>query len=138
MPRERKSLSDHKLTGTKPEWISPDVATAPGRPRYPKNISADAKRTFKRLCSILEKRRSVTEGDSELLRLYALAYDRHAKAVAKLEVEGEIRVYHRLDKHGEQVPTEKENLWLPIAVNAEKFMRGCLADLGLSRTIEIR
>lgn len=132
MPRDRKSIPDHKLTGTRPEYVTPDSPLTPGRPRYPKNISADAKRTYKRLCAILEKRRSLTEGDCELLRLYALAYDRHSKAVAKLTLEGEIRMYERESKAGEVYEVEKENLWLPVCCAAEKFMRGCLADLGLS------
>jgi P27 family predicted phage terminase small subunit len=132
MPRERKSLKDHQLHNTKAAWVSPDVSLTPGRPRYPKGISSDAKRTFKRLCLILEKRRNLTEGDSELLRLYAIAYDRHAKAVQKLAAEGEVRVYERESKTGELYDVEKENLWLPVLTNAEKFMRGCLADLGLS------
>jgi P27 family predicted phage terminase small subunit len=132
MPRERKSLADHKLSNTKPEWTSPDIALTPGRPRYPKGISADAKRTYKRLCFILEKRRNLTEGDCELLRLYAIAYDRHAKAAAKLAAEGEIRSYERVSKTGEIYSVEKENLWLSVLTNAEKFMRGCLSDLGLN------
>jgi P27 family predicted phage terminase small subunit len=132
VPRERKSLKDHALQSTKPEWTSPDVSLAPGRPNYPKGISPAAKRTFKRLCAILEKRRNLTEGDSELLRLYAIAYDRHAKAVQKLAAEGEIRMYERESKTGDIYSVEKENLWLPVLTNAEKFMRGCLADLGLN------
>jgi P27 family predicted phage terminase small subunit len=132
MPRERKSIFDHKLAGTKPEWTSPDVSLTPGRPRYPKGISADAKRTYKRLCFILEKRRNLTEGDCELLRLYAIAYDRHAKAASKLAAEGEVRSYERESKTGDIYSVEKENLWLPVLTNAEKFMRGCLSDLGLN------
>jgi P27 family predicted phage terminase small subunit len=132
VPRERKSLPDHKLTGTKPEWVSPSADIKPGRPRYPKGISPDAKRVFKNISRLLEARRSLSEGDGELLRLYALTYDRHARAVEKLKTEGEICTYTRLDKKGEQCQSEQPNLWLKIAQDSEKFMRACLSDLGLN------
>jgi P27 family predicted phage terminase small subunit len=132
MPRERKPLSEHALQGTKPEYVVPESTHPPSRPRYPKGISPEAKRTYKRLCYILEKRRNLTEGDCELLRLYAVAYDRHAKAASKLAAEGEIRSYERESKSGEIYSVDKENLWLPVLTNAEKFMRGCLSDLGLN------
>ncbi len=131
-PMPRKELTEHILNGTRPEWVEPTANLAPGRPKYPRGISLDAKHTFKRLCFLLEKRRNLTEGDCELLRLYSLAYDRHSRAIAALAAEGEIVTYYRLDNHGEQVPSVSKNLWLPVAESCEKFMRGCLADLGLN------
>jgi P27 family predicted phage terminase small subunit len=132
MPMPRKTIPEHELAGTRAEYALPDADVVAGRPKYPRNLSPDAKRVFKRLCRLLEKRRNLTEGDSELLRLYALAYDRHARAIEKLAVEGEVRTYSRLDKHNEQVTFEEQNLWLKITQDSEKFMRGCLADLGLN------
>jgi P27 family predicted phage terminase small subunit len=131
MPMPRKSLTDHKLNGTTPEYATtPDLA--PGRPKYPKGISPDAKRTFKRLCSMLAERRSLTRGDEESLRLYCILFDRHEKSLAKLAEEGEVCTYWRLNNRGEQVPSEKPNLWLRVAQDSEKQMAGLLRDLGLT------
>lgn len=132
-PMPRKSLAEHALTGTKPEYVTPDtVAVAPGRPHYPKGISADARKEFKRLCNLLEKRRSLTPGDEEALRLYAIVFDRHARAIAKLAEEGEIKIYYRLDNQGKQVPSERPNLWLKVAQESERFMVSVLDRLGLT------
>lgn len=131
MPMPRKSLADHKLNGTTPEYAStPDLA--PGRPRYPKGISRDAKKAFKRIAAMLEERRSITRGDEEVLRLYSILFDRHAKAMAKLAEEGEVVTYHRLNNRGESVPSERPNLWLRIAQDSEKHMTALLRDLGLT------
>ena len=131
MPRERRPLIEHQTTGTKPAYIEAEPLAA-GRPRFPKNISTDCKRVFKRLVSLLESRKVLTEGDCELLRLYALNYERHEKALAKLDEQGMVCLYERLDKHGAAHQFEKRNEHLKIAEDCERFMRQCLADLGLS------
>lgn len=133
MPRERKSLADHRLNNTKPEWApasTPDLA--PGRPKYPRGISLEARRTFKRLVRMLEERRSLTRGDEEVLRLYATLFDRHQKALGHIALEGEVCTYHRLNNRGESVPSERPNLWLRIAQDSEKQMAALLRDLGLT------
>jgi P27 family predicted phage terminase small subunit len=132
MPQPRKSLEHHKFHNTKPQYVEPQSDVAAGRPKYPSNISAAAKATFKRLVRLLEHRRVCTAGDAEILRLYAVTFDRHTRALEHLASEGEIVTYLRLNNHGEQVPSVKPNLWLDVATNAEKFMRACLADLGLN------
>jgi P27 family predicted phage terminase small subunit len=132
MARARKSLDEHKLQSTRPQYVEPDVSIAPGRPKYPRNLTPEAKRVFKNTCRLLERRRSLTEADGELIRLLALAHVRHAKAIEKLAEEGEIKTYYRLDKHGEQVASERENLWLQVARDAEKFMVGIYDRLGLT------
>lgn len=133
MSRPRKSLDDHALNGTKPHYApgsTPDLA--PGRPKYPRGISRDAKRAFKRLCSMLAERRSLTRGDEECLRLYAILFDRHAKALEHITTEGEVCTYWRLNNRGEQVPSERPNLWLKISQDSEKQMAALLRDLGLT------
>jgi len=81
MPTPRKSLEDHKLTGTNAAYVEPSSDVPAGRPRFPKNISAEARRVFKRLCALLAARKVLSEGDSELLRLYAVAFTRHERAL---------------------------------------------------------
>jgi P27 family predicted phage terminase small subunit len=132
MPTPRKSLSDHALQNTKAQYVQPDSDVAPGRPKYPRSISGEAKAAFKRLVRLLESRRTCTAGDSEILRLYAVTFDRHSRALEHLAAEGEIAPYTRLDSNGQPHQVWKENLWLKVATDAEKFMRGCLADLGLN------
>jgi P27 family predicted phage terminase small subunit len=130
MPRARKSLDDHKLTGTKPEWTSPDVVIGPSRPRFPKGLTPEARRVFKAISQLLERRRSLTEADGELIRILALTHVRHSKAIEKLAEEGEIKIYYRLDKFGEQVPSERPNLWLDVAQACEKQMISIYDRLG--------
>jgi P27 family predicted phage terminase small subunit len=133
MPMPRKNLDEHLLAGTKPQWS--DVSCAddkPSRPRYPKGLTKEAKKVFRAIALLLERRRSLTEADGELIRLLALTHVRHARAIEKLAAEGEIRVYIRLDARGEQAEVEKENLWLQIARDAEKQMIGIYDRLGFT------
>ncbi len=132
MPMPRKSISAHRLCGTTPEYVVEEAVVESGRPRYPKGISPAARLVFKRLCALLEKRRSLTSGDGELLRLYCVLFDRHARALAAIEKEGEIRTYTRLDNRGEAVQCEKPNLWLKVAENSEAKMISVLDRLGLT------
>jgi len=133
MSRPEKDATLHTLQGTKSvAGKTDDSAAAPGRPKFPKGLPQAARAVFKRIVGLLEKRRHITEGDVELIRLYALLYVRHAKALAKLDAEGEVRVYVRLDSHGTPHDQEKPNYWLKIAETAEKNMVACLDRLGLT------
>lgn len=132
MPRERKSLDEHALTGTKPQYVLPDVEVKPGRPTYPKNLSPESKRFFKLICRQLEKRGNLTEGDQELIRLAAIARDRHERAIEHVKTEGEICTYTKLDKTGAQFESEQPNMWLKIAQDSEKQMVTYLDRLGLT------
>jgi P27 family predicted phage terminase small subunit len=125
--------AEHKLKGTRPTRAADHGADIPGgRPAYPKGISPQAKRVFKRLVRLLEQRRALTHGDGELLRLYSLLYTRHETALAKLTEEGEIKTYFRLNSNGESVPQEKPNLWLKVAETCERNMVACLDRMGLT------
>jgi|SRR5882762_5464622 len=133
MPRAAKSAALHELQGTVSEAKSlTDSQVPPGRPRYPKNLSPDARAEFKRLCALLEARRALTEGDGRLLEIAAQETVRYRRACAKLDAEGEVRTYIRLDSNGQQVPVEKENHWLKIKADAVKTVVACLDRLGLS------
>src|SRR5689334_9347841 len=133
MPTPRKTDAEHALQGTRPQVKEAEgSAAAPGRPKFPKGLSHDARVVFKRIVRLLEKRRHITEGDVELIRLYALLYIRHTKALAKLEAEGEVKIYVRMDSNGQPHDQEKPNLWLKIAETAERNMVACLDRLGLT------
>jgi P27 family predicted phage terminase small subunit len=134
MPTPRKAISEHELSGTRVHYIDDDSAddVKPGRPKYPHGISPEAKSVFKRLVKLLQRRKTLTEGDAELLRLYAVAFDRHRRALEHLTAEGEVCAYTRLDSNGQPHEFLKENLWLKIASDSEKFMRAVLGDCGLN------
>ncbi len=133
MPTPRKSDSMHRLTGTKSQAKpDPEFRVPASRPRAPDDLSPTALAVFKQLCALLRKRRALTAGDAELIRLYAIKHERHAKAKTKIEVEGEIRIYTRLDSNGQPHDVEKENLWLKVATSCEKDMVAILDRLGLT------
>jgi phage terminase small subunit len=132
VPRERKPLADHKLQGTKPEYVVGDSALPPGRPHFPKGLSPDEKKAFKSFSRLLEQRRSLTEGDGEILRLLAVVSVRGQKARRMVAEQGEIRVYTRLDKFGVAHDSERPNLWLKVAQDSEKFVCSLLDRHGLT------
>jgi P27 family predicted phage terminase small subunit len=133
MPRDRKSLEEHELSGTKPQYVLPDTADAPaGRPKYPKGISGEAKSAFKRLVKMLEARKVLTSADQEVLRLYAILFDRHERARLHIAEEGEIVESEAASKTGAVYTIEKENPWLAIAQNCERNMAALLQQLGLT------
>jgi P27 family predicted phage terminase small subunit len=132
MPRERKDLETHKLQNTKPSYVEPKSDVDSSRPKYPKGLTPEAKRVFKNVTRLLERRRSLTEADGELVRFLALTHVRHARAVEKLAEQGEIRMYTRLDSNGQPHEFEKENLWLAVATTAEKQMIGIYDRLGFT------
>jgi P27 family predicted phage terminase small subunit len=103
-----------------------------GRPSVPKGLSKPARKVFKNLCRLLAARRVLTGGDVEILRLYAMLYDRHARAAEALAKQGEVVVYTRLNSSGKEVEMEKQNLWFAIAKDSEKQMVGILDRLGLT------
>jgi P27 family predicted phage terminase small subunit len=130
--RDRKSLEDHKLQHTTPQYILPDSDVPAGRPKYPKNITGESRACFKRLTKMLEERRTVTQGDAEILRLYAYLFDRHSRALGHLATEGEIVPTQVIGKNGDPITVMKPNNWLKIAETAETKMANLLQQLGLT------
>jgi P27 family predicted phage terminase small subunit len=139
VPQNLKSITEHLLHGSKPQNTLPGVSDIPpGKPRRPKSLSKEAKRIHRELCAMLEERAALTRGDSELLRLYCSLHDRQRHAQAKIDVEGEVCIYTRLDSHGEPHDQEKENIWLGVAERAEKQMLTILVQLGLTPAARTR
>src|ERR1700686_5260737 len=128
MARPKKSDFQHQLEGTKSQAKPLTESHVPaGRPRIPSDLGKGLRRVFKDLCRILSERRALSKGDVELVRLYCFVYDRHKRNVAALQAEGEIVTYYRLNNHGEQVPTVKENLRLKLVSGCEKQMASILS-----------
>jgi P27 family predicted phage terminase small subunit len=104
--------------------IAPASYCEPGRPKWPRDISPRRKKTFKRVCHQLEKRRTLTEGDYDLIILFAIQEDRRATA------------QEHIDAEGEMITTDKGQLvtspWLAVAERAEARMLTILRDLGMT------
>ena len=93
---------------------------------------------FKRVVRLLEQRRTITEGDVELIRLYCFAYDRHSRNAALLIEEGELCTYVRLDSNGVAHPQVRKNIRHDIVTMAERQMESILNKLGLTPTAKDR
>jgi P27 family predicted phage terminase small subunit len=133
-PRERKSLDEHKLQSTKPQYVEPSSEVIGSRPKIPVEFpkGTPLRKWFKQYCADLEKRRTLTSGDAELLRIAVVCRDRHARALVHLRTEGEIVTYVKLDSNGQPHNSVKPNLWLKVAQDAEKQLVAILDRLGLT------
>lgn len=109
-----------------------ETAYTGGRPTCPRYLSAEARQCFRKLCKKLEQRRALTEGDGELLALYAVTWERWRKAMADVAVRGEVVISISHDKNDKEIEREKKNPWLVIAQESEKAMTGILDRLGMS------
>ena len=142
MPMPRKSDAEHDLHGRlgKQHDRVADVSPVPaGRPKVPRDINALGLRPqFKSLCRILQERRTLTNGDVELVRLFCIIQDRHIRNAALLRDEGELCTYFRLDSNGQSVPQVKVNLRLKVCSDAERQMANILNQLGLTPTAKDR
>jgi P27 family predicted phage terminase small subunit len=139
MPAYRKAATVHELHGTKPHDRAADTSHVPaGRPRFPKDLDSSLRPVFKRLCALLQERRTLTSADGELIRLYCFAYDRHTRQVALLRSEGEICSYTMLDSNGQPFTRVKENVRMKVVTQCERQMAAILNQLGLTPTAKDR
>jgi P27 family predicted phage terminase small subunit len=122
------------LQGTKPAYVEADSQVLASRPKFPKEFKSGSleRKFFKQYCQPLERRRTLTEGDAELLRVVVINRVRHLRAMEHLSLEGEICTYTRLDSNGQPHDVVKENLWLKVAVDSEKTIVAILDRLGLT------
>lgn len=139
MPANRKATAVHELHGTKPHDRAADTSHVPaGRPRFPKDLDSSLRPVFKRLCALLQERRTLTSADGELIRLYCFQWERHSKNAALLRQEGDLCTYIRLDSNGQPHPQVKTNLRLKVVTDAERQMASILNQLGLTPTAKDR
>jgi len=103
-----------------------------GRPKYPPGLTPAARRVFKELCRLLSDRRALSEADGEALRLYAILYDRHARALAAVEADGLLISQVRFGHNGEPSSRRVKHPALAICQESEKQMTAILRDLCLT------
>jgi P27 family predicted phage terminase small subunit len=135
MGRSRKSIEEHMLNGTRPNYTPGSVPSsihAGSLPKAPKFLSKDARKKFKSLVRQLAERRTVTSGDADLLAIYASTWERWQASLEKIRAEGPVVAYSRLNNQGREVLSEKPNLHMAIAQDAERSMVSILTRLGLT------
>jgi P27 family predicted phage terminase small subunit len=128
---ERKSDELHDLHGTSAR-TAPENSVQGQRPRCPKELTPEEKKIFRATVRELEKRRTCTSGDVEIIRLLAVKISQLKRALAHLAAEGEVVIYTRLDKKGNPVESHAKNLWLGIAQEAEGKITSLLDRLGFT------
>jgi len=134
MPTPRKSLELHALQGTKPHYdTGKPVSHIPaGRPYPPKFLSTEARKKFRALARLLEKRRVATSGDAELLTQYVVLWERWLVAQQHVRDEGAVIEQVCFTNEGEKYTRLRKNPWLEVAQVSEKQMASALAALGLT------
>lgn len=127
------SPQEHWLKGTRATRAA-DHGTdiEPGRPKFPKSLTSEARSVFKLLCKQLSERRALTAGDMQILHLYAELNVRWVKARGKVADLGEVVTDTRLDSSGVAHEVLRKNPWLTVAETAETKMHAILRDLGLT------
>jgi P27 family predicted phage terminase small subunit len=129
----RISDAEHKLRGTRPTRAADHGADiAPGRPKFPANLTPAAKKVYKLLVRQLEERRACTAGDMQILHLYAEQWLRWVTARAKVVELGEVVLDTRTDNHGVAHEVLRKNPWLTVVETCETKMHAILRDLGLT------
>lgn len=123
----------HKLKGTRPTRSTlPEYQVPAGRAKPPRGLDGEAKRIFKALAKQLAQRRACTEGDVQILALYARIYVRAEKARAQVDTLGEVVTDTKLDSNGTAHEVLRKNPWCAVLETCETKMHSILRDLGLT------
>jgi P27 family predicted phage terminase small subunit len=134
VPTPRKSLAEHALQGTKPNYASKVLEShiVGGRPKCPRFLAPVAKKKFRSLMRELEARRVLSPGDGSLLTLAATLWGRWLTAQQHVDEEGAVVSVTRFTKTGTEYQQDTKNKWLEIAQATEKQLAAILVSLGLS------
>lgn len=137
MPRPAKSAADHWRDGTvsqvgreKPVKRVASEFEA-GRPKFPKHLSKDARREYKRICTFLSARRTLSEADYYSISLLSEIYARWIAAKESLGVDFIVSVTIT-DKKGNTSTIERENPLVTICGDCEARILSLSKALGLT------
>jgi P27 family predicted phage terminase small subunit len=103
--------------------IAPASYVEPGRPKRPRDLSPSQKRTFKRVCGALEKRRTLSPGDFDIVMNYVRLDARREEAQRVLDDEGAVI---------QTADGPRTNPALAIVERTEAKLLTILRDLGLT------
>jgi P27 family predicted phage terminase small subunit len=129
MSRPKKSLEQHWLEGSAPQWSAPDAQAFPaGRPKMPRDLSPVAQAEWKRLVRELQRRGTLTRVDSSALEIYVTTFARWKQAVAEVEKRGPVIESTWTDQHGNEHSKLVENPASKIAARLETSLRLALKE----------
>lgn len=126
MPTPRKTLEEHTLAATKPEW-SDEPSFASGRPKMPKDLCPVAEAEWKRLVPKLCRRKQLTKADASALEIYCRVYARWRKVEA-MAAANPLSETSWLDKNGNEHIKVEESAASRIAARLESQMRAYLTQ----------
>jgi P27 family predicted phage terminase small subunit len=129
MPRERKSLAEHALNSTRPQWTETGASVfAGGRPKMPADLSPDAAAEWKRIVKELAKRKTCTRLDSSMLEIHCTMFARWKKCARLAEANPTTEVTWT-DKNGEPHTKIIEHPASAMATKLENSLRNSLKEL---------
>jgi P27 family predicted phage terminase small subunit len=136
MPRLAKTDAEHRLHSTvsqvgRPKPVQTASVYAGGRPKIPTHLSRVARAEFKRICHLLEHRRTLTEGDRNSIAVLAECVARWVAAKEELGTAYTITVTIT-DKKGNVFTTIKPNPLLKVVEVAEARILALSSALGLN------
>src|ERR1700761_728449 len=101
--RPRLSDAEHALHGTKPHktTVKTVSAVAASRPKMPSHLTPEARKEWKRILPLLEKRATLTEADASALSLYCETFARWVLAKKDVAENGLTITTTVLDGHGQ-------------------------------------
>ena len=126
MARPFLSDDEHKLRGTEAHTstVAGESRLAPAHRLKWGNLPKDCRATFKRIVRLLADRKHLTEGDREIVSMYAVSENRYWKFRDQLDREG--WTVHVPDGDDKDHPVAKH------FYAAERVMIQCLDRLGLN------
>jgi len=143
MGRPLESIEHHHLAGNASKLSIADLKARAGsqpvpgqvvggRPHCPRSLSPAAKKIWHKVVRLLEARAVISEGDGELIELYAVTKERWATAVADISARGHMISEQKYSKSGDPYDVVVENPYLKIATDAESQLIQLSAKLGLT------
>ena len=130
MPRLRKSVQEHLLAGTEPQWQDSAAPFAGGRPRMPKYLDVDEQEAWKAIVKLLAKRGTLSPGDGPSIEIYANSYARHRALLKELREHGEMVDVTVLDSSGNAHTKRVANPAGKLATQLANSLRAMLKEFG--------
>lgn len=129
MARSKKSLEQHWLQGSTPQWSADAPPSfAAGKPKMPGDLSPVERAEWKRLVKELEQRGTLTRCDSSALEIYVRCFGRYKRACEEVEKHGPVIESTWTDQHGTEHSKLVENPASKIAGRLESTLRHMLRE----------
>jgi P27 family predicted phage terminase small subunit len=134
--RRAKTDKENWLAGTTSQVGRAKASQSPsvfisGRPKIPQHLDRLARAEFKRVCHILEHRKTLTEGDRLTIAVLAECYSRWCQSKAELGSEYLIRTAVK-DSEGATIQITKVNPLVKIVETCEARILSLQNALGLT------